>query len=228
MATILSLADYKAAKGITSTDYDVQFSALLPMINGYIEAYCNRVFGEGEYTEKKEGIVNHMGDYVFSVQQKPIISVQSVTLKFRGAASTLAVDTTRLDIFENGGYMYYADELTPDNVVLRDEYKNNFQYTIVYSGGEAVPPAVQFAAVTMLSDTYEYYNRTNTSLASGTQQVGELSGIKIGDYAEYYATGDNLFRSMHGSHGSKEGAGVVLTKTVRDLLEPYRAQGQSW
>ena len=80
------------------------------------------------------------------------------------------------------------------------------------------------AAVQMLSDTWEYYNRTNTATASGTQQVGELKSVKIGDYTETYATGDTVFNTALRSNKG----GVVLTQTVQDILMPYRAQGQSW
>jgi len=231
MADILTLEQYKTYKGMTTTEYDGQLSAYIDSTNTFIEEYCNREFGPAEYEEQKEGLINSVSDYVFSVQNKPIISVQSVALKFRGTTEELAVDVTRLDIFKKAGYMYYSNALSPPKIVLRSEYRNNFYYTITYSGGEAVPSPVKLAAVTMVSDTFEYFNRTNTALASGTQQVGELKSIKIGDYSESYATGDSLYRGMHssssGSSGA-EGSGFVLTQTVKDLLTPYKAQGQSW
>jgi len=224
MADILTLETYKAAKGITSVDYDTQLSALIPMVNGYIESYCNREFGEGEYSETREGVINHNSSYVFNVQNKPIISVQSVALKFIGTNQEVAVDTDNLDIFHKAGYMYYSHQLTPPVTVIREEYRNNFYYEITYSGGQAVPPAVTLAAIQMLSDTWEYYNRTNTALASGTQQVGELHSVRIGDYTETYATGETLFIQMV----KQNNGGVMLTQSVKDLLMPYRAQGQSW
>jgi Phage gp6-like head-tail connector protein len=228
MADILDLTQYKTYKGITTTEYDGQLSAYIDSTNKFIEEYCNREFGPGEYSEQREGIVNHLSAYVFNVQNKPIVSVQSVALKFIGTTEELSVDTTRLDIFKKAGYMYYSHQLTPATTVLRPEYRENFYYTITYSGGEAVPSPVKLAAVTMVSDTFEYFNRTNTALASGTQQVGELKSVKIGDYSESYATGDSLYRSMHGTRSGSEGGGFVLTQTVKDLLTPYRAQGQSW
>lgn len=223
MADILTLQTYKNAKGIATTEYDTQLNALIPMVNGYIEKYCNRVFGTAEYTERKEGVIDSQGAFFFQVSNKPIISVQSIDINFKGVTDALSVDVTRLDIFEKPGYAYYVYNLSPNTIVLREEYRQNFYYDITYSGGETVPPPVTFAAVTMLSDTWEYYNRTNTMLASGTQQVGELKSVKIGDYTETYTTGDSLFKSMHGKD-----TGIVLTQTVKDLLTPYKAQGQSW
>ncbi len=223
MADILTLAGYKAAKNITTSEYDAQLNALIPMINRYIEDYCSREFGEGSYTERREGLIDHNSSYVFNVQNKPIISVASVALRFRGTTQSISVDTTRLDIFHKAGYMYYSHQLTPPVTVIRSEYRQNFYYDITYSGGETVPPSVTLAAVQMLSDTWEYYNRTNTMLASGTQQVGELESVKIGDYTEKYATGQTLFITMM----RENKGGVVLTQSVKDILMLYRAQGQS-
>ena len=82
MADILTLVQYKAAKGITNTEYDTQLGAMIPMVNDFIENYCNRKFGLDEYTERREGIFSNRGYYVFNVDNKPVISVQSVSLKY--------------------------------------------------------------------------------------------------------------------------------------------------
>lgn len=226
MADVLTLAQYKTFKGITTTEYDGQLSAYIDATNRFIEEYCNREFGPAEFIEQREGIINNRSAYVFQVQNKPIISVQDISLKFIGTNQEVSVDLTRLDTFAKAGYIYYSHQLTPPVVVIREEYRQNFYYTITYSGGEAVPSPVTLAAVTMVSDTFEYFNRTNTALASGTQQVGELKSVKLGDYSESYVTGDTIYSSTLG--GRKGGTGFILTQTVRDLLTPYRANGQSW
>ena len=224
MATILTLSEYKAAMGITSTQYDAQLTALLPGVNEFIEAYCKRIFGAGLYTEKREGIVNQYGEYLFNVNNKPIINVQSIAVKFRGVASTMAVTVAQLDIFEKAGYMYYSDVLNPSVAVIRPEYLYNFNYTIIYSGGANVPEPVKTAAIKMLSDTFEYFKGTSTTIQSGmTSNNVNLKGVKIGDYSETYMQGDRtLYASMN-----KGGKGIALTQTVKDLLAPYIAQGQS-
>jgi hypothetical protein len=222
MADIISLAEYKVAKNITTTDYDTQLTALIPMVNGFIEEYCGRVFGPAEHTEQNEGTIDALSRYFFHVKNRPIISVQDITLKFTGASSNMAVDLTNIDIFADAGYIYYSYDLSPPTAVLREEYRNVFYYTITYSGGVAVPYPVKLAAITMLGDAFEYFNRVNNAVASGTQHVGEISSVSIGDYSESHETGQSLYNMQHNSN-----TGIMMTQTVKDLLDLYKYQGQS-
>ncbi len=222
MADIISLAEYKTAKNITTSEYDAQLTALIPMVNGFIEEYCGRPFGPAEYTEQNEGIIDSLSRYFFKVKNRPIISVQDITLKFTGASSDMTVDTDNIDIFADAGYIYYSYDLSQPTAVLREEYRNVFYYTITYSGGAAVPYPVKLAAITMLGDTFEYFNRVNTAVASGTQNIGDLKSVKIGDYSESYETGQGLFTSQH-----DKTTGIMMTQTVKDLLTPYKYHGQS-
>lgn len=223
MATILTLAEYKIAKDITVATYDAQLTLIIDMINEFIISYCNREFGVDTYTEQKEGVMNNLSQYVFQVDQPPITSVTSVEITFKGVPSTpLSVDITRLDLFSKAGYAYYSYVLNPSVSVIRPEYRYDFYYTIVYIGGTAVPGPVKLAAIMMVSDTFEYFTRTD-SIKTGTK-TDDLKSIKIGDYQETYKEGHNtLFASMHNTK-----TGVVVSQTVRDLLAPYLNEGQSW
>ena len=223
MATILTLADYKVAKNITVTTYDGQLSVIIEMINEFIIAYCNREFGEATYTEKREGVMNAKSQYFFQVDQPPIRSVTSVSLVFKGVPSTpLLVDVTRLDLFEKAGYAYYSYVLNPSIAVIRNEYRDDFYYTIIYEGGMAVPGPLKLASIMMVSDTFEYFTRTD-SISTGVKS-NELKSVKIGDYTETYKEGNNtIFANQHNTQ-----TGVVLTQTTKDLLAPYVNEGQSW
>jgi len=224
MADIITLNEYKTAKNIVTTDYDAQLTALIPMVNNYIEEYCGRVFGPAEHTEQNEGTIDALSRYFFHVKNRPIISVQDITLKFTGASSNMTVDLTNLDIFSEAGYIYYAYNLAPPTVVLREEYRNVFYYTITYSGGMPVPQPVKLAAVTMLGDMFEYFNRVNSATASGTQNLGALSSVSIGDYSESYEnSGQGLYNNQHNTS-----TGLAMTQTVKDLLMPYKYHSQSW
>jgi len=221
MAEILSLAEYKTVRGITNTSNDTQLAAIIEMVNNYIENYCNREFGNGVFSERNQGIFDYLGRYVFHVKNKPISTVSSVSIRFFGVPTPLNLDPTKLDIFGKEGYCYYSSYVDPGLVVIREEYKNNFYYDITYSGGQAVPKAVQLAAITAVGDTFNYFQKTTIS---GTQTTGELTSVKIGDYSESYETSrENSFSQMHDTK-----TGLVLTKTVTDLLNPFKIAGQSW
>jgi len=218
MAQIISLSEYKTAKNILGTEYDAQLSLIIGMANDYIENYCHRKFGAAEYTERNEGIVDEFGRHIFSAKNTPVISVQSIDMHYIGVPAAYAVPVSQLDIMNSEGYIYYCAPFQ-QGYVLRDEYEmEGYYYDITYSGGATVPPAVQLAAITMVSNNFEYLNRTSSMTSSGVQ-VGtkELASITIGDYSESY---------KNTAVGDKNG--TMLTQTVKDLLAPYVTMGQSW
>lgn len=163
-------------------------------------------------------MVDVRGRLVFYMDQLPVLSVQIVDIEFIGAPDALgAVDVDMLTVMEQEGMAYYTRTLPLQGGAWRPEYLDDWIYTIVYSGGEAVPPAVSEAVGLIVQNLMEYYNRTNTASASGTVNTGEISSIKIGDYTESYKTSESLFSEL-----SKGDQGLVLNQTVQDLLAPYR------
>ena len=223
MADILTTAQYKALKGITSSDYDTQLGAIIPCVNQFVEDYCQKKFGVGLYTEKSEGLLDIRNNYVFQVKNYPIQEIFSVDVHFRSIPTPLPVNLYYLDIFYPEGYCYYAGTLIPGILVIRQEYRDKFSYTITYSGGQAVPSPVTLAASTMVSDMFEYYNRVNTATVSGIENTNrDLKKVTIGDYGEEYSQGQDMYSKLH-----TEATGIVLTQTVKDLLAPYRKHGQN-
>lgn len=222
MPDIITLEEYKNAKGIFDDFNDAQLLALIDMACGFIEDYCSRPFGKGIYSERHEGIMDYQGKFMFRVDNPTLDEVLSVSVKFVGADVPLAVDISRLDVFAKGGYAYYAWGFNPSIAVIREEYRQNFYYDIVYSGGVAVPGAVKLAAINIVSDTFAAMNAN--MVASGQQTLNPiLNKIKIGDYEEWYDTQNSTFNKLHNAD-----TGIVLTQTVKDLLKHYVKQGQSW
>jgi len=218
---ILTLAQYKKVKDITVNTYDSSLTEIINAVNAFIIAYCNRSFERTTYTEKKQGVFDNEGQYIFHVDNSPIISVTSVSVKFFGVVAPLTIDVTRLDIFEEEGYMYYAYVFDPSIGVIRSEYRDNFYYTIVYVGGYATtPPPITLAATHMVSDNFVYLY--GDDIASGIKtKTGGLRSIKIGDYSESYNA--NTFGQIY-----DKGTGLIVTPTIKDLLAPYINHGQSW
>jgi len=219
MATILTLEQYKTAKGITTNDYDNKLNAVIPGVNNFIEKYTQRQFGVAEYTEKRHGVIDRTGKMFVQMKQTPVVSVRSLQVKYFGVTSPLVLDPDNLDLFSEG-YAYYYAPINNGQQVIREQYRDNFSYTVIYSGGEAVPESVKLAAIYMTSNAFEYFVRTN-SVASGSETTGQIRKVEIGDYTEWYADSDKLLMS-----GGKD-KGMMVTQDVIDLLKPYKRQGQS-
>lgn len=226
MADIITLAEYKAAKGYGSADatYDLQLAPLIAMVNDFLPNYCHRTFGVGTtFVEKGEGVVDVRGRYFFRFMNPPVTSVTSIQIKFYGTTEFLTVDTSRLDLFGDQGYAYYDYVLDPLISVVRLEYRSQFYYIATYVGGKAVPAALKLAAIYIVSDTFEYLNRTASHEVTGKQTSGELRSVTIGDYSETYNTSETLLAKLHDNT-----SGLILTPTVRSIVDGYRVSGQSW
>ncbi len=222
MPQIITLTEYKTAKGITDSASDTQLDALLPLVSDSIEDYCNREFGVGNFTEKAEGIVDYQGRFFIRTRQRPIAQVFTIDIRWFGTLQSMPLNVAFLDLFEKEGYMYYAHAYDTLVGIIRDEYKDNYYYTISYSGGMPVPKAVKLAAIMALSDLFETMNAV--TLASGVLTNNQLKSVKIGDYAESYETGSSSkFNQLH-----DKTTGVLFSQTVRDLLNPFVYRGQSW
>ncbi len=223
MANLITAQQFKDAKGITVNTYDTQIDTLLPLVSDFIERYCHRKFGTDDFTEKRRGIIDAEGRYIFHVKNLPIISITSVSLRFFGTTQSLTVDVDRLDIFEEAGYAMYSWILNPSVSVIRAEYRNDFYYTIAYNGREIVPGTVQLATINALADTLDYYYGAPST--SGEGSVGAANAkVKIGDYTEEQVGGERTtFGRMHDTT-----TGIILTQTVKDLLAPYVSHDQGW
>lgn len=220
MADVISLAEYKQLKGINDNTSDVQLEMLIEMVSEAIQSYCNRTFGVGNHVEQNEGVVDYQGRFFFKVVNRPIAEVQSVQVKFYGTQQILDIDVDKLDLFAKEGYAYYCHAYDFLVGIIRTEHKDNFYYTIAYSGGQPVPKAVKLAAATAIGDLYEMLSANKT--VSGEVNK-ELSSIKIGDYSESYNTSSKMFNTLHDKN-----TGAIFSQTVVDLLAPYVYKGQSW
>jgi hypothetical protein len=216
MADVITLSEYKTAKNITTNSNDTQLSSLIPLISDYIQKYCNREFGIGLYTERREGVNTYDGRYMFFASNKPIISVSQINLYFYGITTPVSLNVSLLDIFNKAGYAYYSGALTFNQSVIRDEYREGYYYDIIYSGGQPAPGAVKLAAINMLTDTFERFYED--PISSGIDnRTGDLKSLKIGDYQETYAEDKDVLHNAN--------TGLIMTKTVEDLLKPYKSTG---
>ena len=221
MADLISLTEYKSLRGITDTSKDAQISALLPMVSDWIRQFCNRDFESTSYTEKRKGLIDNLGRYVFFVKNTPIASVTSLTLRYFGTDTDITVDVTKLDVFNDGGYLYYYRDLRLEGIVLRPEYQRDFYYTIVYTGGTSeVPGGIKLACSYIVADTLRYLDEG--VVASGQVNKGNLKAFTLDEYREEYASANELFKNNFDKK-----SGLIVTPTVLSLIQPYRFVGQS-
>lgn len=221
MASLASLQEFKTAKGIETTNFDAQITSLLTMISDVVEKYCNKKFSQDTYTERKKGMIDPRGMYMFIMKNTPIDSITSVTMTFYGVSTPISLDVSKLDIFSEEGYALYTYALEPGIQVIREEHKYNFYYDIEYVGGSATTPeAVKLAVIHATSDMFNYYYGDQMDRTSG-EPSPELSSITLGDYSE-----KRVSKLDKISKFTDKDTGLILSQTVKSLLAPYKAIGQ--
>lgn len=204
--TLLSLADYKAAAGITTTADDAIITSALSRATALIEGYLGYPLRRQVYDESVGGY----GSLELLVSRTPITAIEAVYY------STDTVDPASYEIGNRGAGLIYRElgwpwtagieyDLTA-HVVPKSETRT---YRIVYEAGyclagstadgwlttgEAVPPDVEAALVS--ATTFVYKNAARDF---------SVTSKKIGDLEIEYQNASEVQKSVSGLPASVKG-----------------------
>ena len=193
---------------------------IVDAVNSFIPVYCNREFGEGIFTERNEGIVDYRGRFLLKVRNAPLSQVISAEVKMYGSQQTIPLDVNYLDVFKPEGYAYYNYIYPAFDGIIREEFRDQIYYDIVYSGGGPIPAALKLAASNMVWDSFQ--NFESNAVVSGEIQA-ELTSMSLGDYSESYkpiSSKTNNYKSAN--------SGLIVTPTTESLMRPFVHHDQSW
>lgn len=191
MADLVTLADYKAYAGITSTTQDTMHSILIASVSKMIRTYCNRSFTEYYANNKIE--VRDGGDYYIYLDELPIVSVVSVEQSFDNGQTYSALTNyvgyivkqdqgciqaagVGLHLVDMGLAVeaYASSSRLPEFPYLMNGYK------ITYKGGySACPEDLKLAVF----DLVTYYSRSDMAVKS-TRLAGAVGSATL----EYITT----------------------------------------
>lgn len=172
--SIITLTDYKAYKGITSTTDDNKRAAVIAAVNSYIISYCNRTFVDYFSTPTIEYFDATDGELYPS--EYPLQTVTSVEVSI-DAGETYA--TTLAE------YTDYVVDKTNSRIValILDSFVSTYYpinaIKVTYTGGLAeIPPDLEMAA-TNLVDYYLEEQYTPSKAFAGVR-VENIIGIDTG------------------------------------------------
>lgn len=217
---LVSVAEYKTYKNITVNTYDSQIAVLLAAMEDAVQRFCNRKFAQASYTERHTGIIDKRGFFHFWVENTPINSVTSLDVIYYATHQSIPIAVGDLDIFPKEGRMAYCMVLSK-NFLLRAEYQEEFYYDVTYNGGWAaadIPASLKFAIMLATSDNFNYFFGDPAN-GNGDKDVKSLH---LGDYSiSYNSTAEKI------SKFADKTTGLILSQTVRNLLQTYVRIGQS-
>ena len=181
---------------------DAQLTLLLDAATQLIDKVCYRTFGQSSYTETHSGA----NDTILVLRIPPINTLTEVVFK-NGSEETKWDFTTTPTVGQaflvdaNAGIIHSSPDY---GIVFPEGYKN---IQVSYNGGyAAIPPAIVQACIALAIDLF-----------SSTEKSSNLTGLKLGDYAEQYADSS----SGDGSTGIPDSVMkmifpfILLSNTVR-------------
>ncbi len=161
MSDLVTLAEYKNAAGITSTNSDSVIISLVPKVSAFIKNYCNRSIIDYSSVDKTEIATVAYSDIIY-LKEAPIISVTSVSESYDYGQSYNALAL----------YTDYVVDTEYDAIV---RVGTNFSATrngvkIVYKGGYTeVPEPLKQGAIELI--TYLLRNESTPRKSTTTSRL---------------------------------------------------------
>lgn len=178
---LVTLAQYKAYVGITSTTQDAAIVALIPRVSALVKSICRRTFVDWVNDSKTQ---NFSGGDQFVLSETPVLAVQSVEYSLDyGATYTEMTEFTHfvLDLESDSivplqAFAYQADYW--DGIVKRVAAptfpKRINGYRVTYTAGyETLPEDLRLAVLDLIT----YYLRNDSAVhavksgAANTMQI---------------------------------------------------------
>lgn len=161
-ANLVTLAEYKAYAGITSTNQDAQINSIIPKVSQLIKTICRRTFVD-YVNDSKEEIYSGGWDKIF-LKEYPILSISSVE-------TSVDYGATYTELVEFTDYVLDAEDGTLAAIIPPFPKMVN-GYKITYTAGyESLPEDLKLAVL----DLVTYYIKNDASIhspkAPGTNSV---------------------------------------------------------
>lgn len=166
MADLVTLAEYKAYAGISSTNQDAAISAIIPKVSQLVKTYCRRTFVDYVNDAKTEVQSGGNGSKLF-LKEYPLIQFDSLEHSTDyGATYTTLVEYTDYVVDQEDGSIAVVGS---SNTVF-PKYINGYKLTY-YAGYETLPEDLKLAVL----DLVTYYLKNDMSVhspkAPGTNSV---------------------------------------------------------
>ena len=164
MADLITIDDYKTARGISSIKEDLKLSPLIPSVSQLVKTYCGNSIVDFYTTNKVETVNMDWDTHIVQLTESPVNTIVSVEKRDSVTESYTTVPTTD----------YYLDKKT-DSVlyVTGSTYKNwprgAASVKITYTAGYASTPAdLQLAVIDLVNFYYKDEYKGRRTLAGAT------------------------------------------------------------
>ena len=149
MANLLTIEEYKAAKGITGTTDDAKITPLLASVSQLVRTYCNRDFTSYYGTDKTEYFTIKWEEDAVQLSETPIVSITSVAEREAITESYVALTTSDYYLDTDTDSIY---RINTDGTGYKAYKKGPASVRVLYKAGySATPTDLKLALVDLLT-----------------------------------------------------------------------------
>jgi len=168
MANLLSIEEYKTAKGINGVTEDAKIVPLLASVSQLVRTYCGREFTTYYETDKTEYFTIKWEEDFVQLEETPIVSITSVSERE-------AISEPYVALSDND---YYLDSST-DSIYRVNPMGTGYQtykvgpasVKVIYKAGYSECPAdLKLALIDLVTYYLKDEHKTNRSIGSITVQ----------------------------------------------------------
>lgn len=176
MANLITLAEYKTAKGITSDKEDAKLNAIIPSVSQLVKTYCGNSIIDHYTTYKVETLNVRWNTTAVQLTESPLVNVIEVKERpdVSSAYSILAVNTD-----------YFVDSATDSIIRVSGSREKSWKIgpgsvVVTYNAGYQNTPADLKLAVIDLVSYYHKDEHKGRQTLSGATRENAPSGGNIG------------------------------------------------
>jgi hypothetical protein len=113
MADLITLEDYKEAKGLTKTDDDIKLTSLVASVSQLVKTYCANSFVDYYSSDKTDILSIDYATHIVQVSEAPIVSITSVSERANyGSDYTVLTEAAKEFFVDNDSDTLYRTSST--------------------------------------------------------------------------------------------------------------------
>ena len=166
MVDLITLEDYKTAKGLSSTSEDSKITPLIESVSQFIKTYCGRNFVDSYATERTEFFSIFWGDEFVQLSESPIVEITGVFERDSFLSAYTPITNYYLDSENDSVY-----KIASDGVNTASFTKGNGSVKITYRAGwENTPADLKLAVIDLITYYLKEEHKQNRSIGSSSMQ----------------------------------------------------------
>lgn len=164
MADLITLAQYKTAKGLVSSNEDAKITPLLASVSQLVRTYCGREFTTYYSSDKTEYFSIFWGENFVQLSEFPLVSITSVSE--RNSLTDSYVPITNYYPEDSNIYKIGDDGITASSFSAGPG-----SVKVVYKGGyQNIPEDLKQACIDLVTYYLKEEYKINRSIGSTTMQ----------------------------------------------------------